>query len=124
MLKQKEKYLITKQFGFFQDIYLANAKQKLSELYNKNPNIAESEKRVILEYWKAYDGLTDVLGDKLLQFTAWFFKATSNETITRCLRALKEAGTIPLTPEKIMQRQEKEQQHKDFWINERSINGR
>ena len=109
--------MLTKQLGFFQDVYLANARQKLAELYHTNPGIADSEKRAILEYWKAYDGLSEVLEDKLPQFTAWFFKSTSNETITRCLRSLKEDGTIKLSPEKIQQRQERENQHREYWRN-------
>ena len=114
----------TKQFnipiqkGFFQDVYLANTRQKLAELYHTNPSIADSEKRAILEFWKSYDGLGEVLDDKLPQFTAWFFKSTSNETITRCLRALKEDGTIKLSPKKAQERQEREQEYRQFWGNE------
>lgn len=110
--------MLTKQLGFFNDVYLANAHQKLAALYHTNPSIVDSEKRAILEFWKAYDGLGEVLGDKLPQFTAWFFKSTSNETITRCLRALKEDGTIKLSPEKIQQRQEQEKEYRQFWGNE------
>ena len=49
---------LTFQKGFWQDTILANTKKKLAELYQKNPSIAESEKRAILEYRKAYDGLS------------------------------------------------------------------
>ena len=76
-VKKKGGYMsLAIQKGFWQDAYLANTRQKLAELYQKNPDIAESEKRVILEYWKAYDGLSHILGDKLTQFTSWFFKST------------------------------------------------
>jgi len=109
---------LTIQKGFWQDTILANTRNKLAELYHTNPGIADSEKRAILEYWKAYDGLGEILGDKLPQFTAWFFKSTSNETITRCLRALKEDGTIQLASEKIQERQEREQEARQFWGNE------
>jgi len=109
--------MLTKQLGFFNDVYLTNTRQKLAELYHTNPSIADSEKKAILEYWKTYDGLEEVLGDKIPQFTAWFFKSTSNETITRCLRALKEDGTIQLSPEKVKQRQEREHQHREYWRN-------
>ncbi|MFC2065982.1 hypothetical protein ACFLUO_02820 [Chloroflexota bacterium] len=115
---------IAVQKSFFgQDVYLANTRQKLAELYYKDPGIADSEKRVILEFWKAYDGLCEILEDKLPQFTSWFFKATSNETITRCLRSLKEDETIKLAPEKAQQRKEREEQHRKYWINNRRING-
>jgi hypothetical protein len=90
-------------------------------LYFKNSVNVETEKRAILEYWKAYDGLSDTLGDKLPDFTEWFLRATSPETITRSLRALKEDGTIQLSPEKEKQRQEREQQYRSFWGNERGM---
>ena len=91
---------IAVQKGFWQDKYLADARSKLAQLYFKNPEIANSEKRVILEYWQAYDGLSQALGDKTDAFKSWFLSATSPETITRSLRVLKEDGTITLSPEK------------------------
>ena len=109
------------QKGFWGDTVLANTRNKLAELYQKNPNIAESEKRVILEYWQAYEGLSQALGDKLTQFTSWFLSATSPETITRCLRALKEDGTTRLSLEKANQRQEREQEWRQYWGNEKRL---
>ncbi len=52
---------IAVQKGFWQDRVLADTRQKLAQLYFKSPRIAESEKRVILEYWQAYEGLAEVL---------------------------------------------------------------
>lgn len=109
---------IAVQKGFWQDRVLADTRQKLAQLYFKNPKVADSEKRVILEYWQAYEGLSEVLGDKLSSFISWFLSATSPETITRCLRALKEDGTIVLSPEKTKQRQEHEQEWRSYWGNE------
>ena len=106
------------QKGFWQDKVLADTRQKLAQLYFKNPKIAESEKRVILEFWQAYEGLDLVVRDKLQTFISWFFTATSPETITRCLRALKEDGTIIITPENAKRRQEQEQQWRHYWCNE------
>jgi len=114
---------ITVQKGFWQDRVLADTRQKLAQLYFKNPSIAESEKRVILEYWQAYEGLAEVLSDKLRAFVTWFFDASSPETITRCLRALKEDGTIKLSPEKNKQRQEQEQEWRSYWGNEAKQRG-
>ena len=112
------------QRSFFgPDKYLADTRRKLAALYFKDSSIVESEKRVILEYWKAYDGLSDTLGDKLPDFTEWFLTATSPETITRSLRALKEDSTIQLSPEKEKQRQEREQQYRSFWGNEKQLRG-
>ena len=97
---------------FGQDKFLGDTRQKLAVLCSRNPRIAESEKRVILEYWKAYEGLAQVLEDRLNPFISWFFKATSPETITRCLRAIKEDGTIVISSEQARHRQEREQE----WI--------
>jgi hypothetical protein len=109
------------QKGFWQDKVLADTRQKLAQLYFKNPQIAESEKRVILEFWQAYEGLDLVIRDKLQSFISWFSTATSPETITRCLRALKEDGTIIITPENAKRRQEQEQQWRHYWGNEARV---
>ena len=111
---------IAVQKGFWgHDKYLADARSKLAQLYFKNPEIANSEKKVIIEYWKAYDGLREALGDKIEPFRSWFLSSTSPETITRCLRALKEDGTIVLSPEKAKQRQEREREWRMYWGNDR-----
>jgi len=112
---------IAVQKGFWQDKCLADTRQKLAQLYFKDHDIAESEKRVILEFWQAYEGLAEVLGNKLPAFIEWFRTATSPETITRCLRALKEDGTIELNPEKLKQRQEREQGWRQYWGNEKRL---
>ncbi len=106
---------ITVQKGFWQDTFLADTRRKLAELYYKNPDIAQSEKRVILEFWSTYEQLSSILDDKWLPFVDWFLGATSPETVTRCLRALKEDGTIKLTQEKVKQRKEREQEWRSYW---------
>lgn len=103
------------------DKYLADTRQKLATLYYQKPEIFEKEKQVILEYWQAYEGLSEILGDKLSAFINWFESITSPETITRSLRALKEDGTIALSPEKAQERQELEQQHHQFWGNQKKL---
>ena len=72
----------------------------------------------------AYDGLSEALGDKIGAFKSWFLSATSPETITRCLRALKENGTITLSPEQAKQRQERENEWRKYWGNERRVSER
>ena len=106
------------QKGFWQDKVLADTRHKLAQLYFKNPEIADSEKRVIVEYWEQYEGLPQVLDSKLSDFISWFLTATSPETITRSLRALKEDGTITLSPDKKQQRQERAQSLRHYWGNE------
>ena len=107
------------QKGFWgRDKFLADTKQKLATLYYQKPEVFEKEKQVILEYWQTYEGLGNILKDKLPAFTDWFKSITSPETITRCLRSLKEDGTIRLDPEQVQQRQEQEQGWHSFWGNE------
>ena len=117
---------LTIQKGFWNDTVIANTRQKLAELYFNNPEIVESEKRVILEYWQTYDGLAEVLEDKLPAFVCWFHKATSHETISRCLRSLKEDGTIKLNHEDTETRKKNQQEWRHYWGNEKRVseNGR
>jgi hypothetical protein len=82
------------QKGFWQDNYIGSTKTKLAELYCNNPNIAESEKTCMLEYWSTFENLQNVLCDRWNDFRNWFTGSTSPETITRCLRSLKEDGII------------------------------
>ena len=112
---------ITVQRGFWQDTYLADTRRKLAELYYKKPDIAQSEKRVILEYWSTYEHLSSLLDDKWTPFVDWFLNATSPETITRCLRALKEDRTITLSQKRVKQRKEREQDWRQYWGNEKRL---
>ena len=112
---------IAVQKGFWQDTVIADTRQKLAELYSNNPQIIDNPKQVILEFWQAYEGLDEVLKDKLSPFTNWFLSATSPETLTRSLRSLKEDGTIPVSPEEAKQRREQEQECRSFWGNEKRL---
>ena len=115
---------IAVQKSFFgADKYIADARQKLAELYFNNPEIAQSEKRCLLEFWSTYEDLSQLLGDKWEQFTEWFMKATSPETITRCLRSLREDGTVKLNKEQQEQRQEVSNTWREYWARKRKGNG-
>ncbi|MFC1865708.1 hypothetical protein ACFLYB_03240 [Chloroflexota bacterium] len=104
------------QSGFWQAKILTDTRGKLADLYSKNSEIANSERKTIVEYWKHYDGLPQVLGAKLDPFLWWFStRATSPETITRCLRSLKEKRVINISESKAKIRQEREKQHRSFW---------
>lgn len=116
--------MITTQKGFWQDKVIAKTQEKLTQLYRDNPDMANSEKDCILEYWLRYEGLDSVLGDKLDSFNCWFKKATSPETITRCLRGLKEDGTIQLTPKGKKQRSEREESWRNYWGNQKHQNAK
>jgi len=106
------------QKGFWQDSVIANTREKLRELYYKSPDIAQSEKLCLLEFWSQYEGLSNLLGDKWLSFVEWFLNTTSPETITRCLRSLKEEGIITLTPEQSEKREKRENSHRKYWGND------
>lgn len=119
----KVKASISIQRGFWQDRVLADTRQKIAELYSNNPQIIDNPKQVIIEFWQAYEGLAQVLGDKLAPFIDWFKNATSPETITRCTRALKEDGTILISHEEAKQRREQEKECRSFWGNEKRVRG-
>ena len=115
---------LTVQKGFWQDNVIANTRLKVAELYRDNPDIMKSEKRCILEFWSRYEGLEVVLGDSLGKFEDWFIGATSPETITRCLRGLKEDGTIELTARGKAQRLEREKTWHSYWGNQKHQNAK
>ena len=111
--------MIPKQSGFFGlDKLIGNMETILTEAYRENQEIADNPKLAILAVWKA-EGLGRILGDKLKEFSDFFMSASSNETITRCLRSLKENGVIQLTHKKVKERQEREQDWRQYWGNER-----
>ena len=105
------------QKGFWQDEFIGATRRKLEELYYNNPEAFTSEKRCILEYYETFEHLSDVLGDKLAPFKAWFYKATSPETISRCRRSLREEGIIKLASEEAEQKQNKMEQWQDYFRN-------
>jgi hypothetical protein len=109
------------QKGFWQDTVIADTKQKLTELYQIKPDIAKSQKKCLLDFWSTYEGLTSLLGDKWQPFIQWFMRATSPETITRCLRALKEDGTISFPQETTQRSQKNEQQWRSYWGNDKRL---
>ena len=94
---------------------IGDARTKLAELYHYHPEYFDKEKTVIIQYWLEFDGLTEVLGDRVNDFIEWFRSVTSPETITRCLRSLKEDGTVQLSDQGKHQRQEKEHDWRMYW---------
>ena len=114
---------LTIQKGFWQYSVIASTRDKLAELYRSNPSIAKSEKRCMLEFWSCYEQLQAVLDGKWDEFKEWFTKATSPETITRCLRSLKEDRTIVVTPKDEGQRREQENGWCRYWGNEKRLRG-
>jgi hypothetical protein len=110
---------LTIQKGFWQDSILASTRTKLAELYYRKPDIAKSEKRCLLEYWAAYEQLDSLLGEKWEVFRDWFTKATSPETITRCLRSLREDGTVKTTDKERQERREQQDGWCQHWGNQK-----
>ncbi|MFC1862160.1 hypothetical protein ACFLX6_02610 [Chloroflexota bacterium] len=121
--KQLEATPLPVQRGFWQDKFLADTKQKLAQLYYKKPERFEKEKQVILGFYQEYEGLSELLCERWESFVDWFMKAPSPETITRCLRALKEEGTITLNSEQVKQRAEQEHEFRQFWGTEKGLRG-
>ena len=99
------------QKGFWQENYIGNCRQKLADIYYNTPEACKSEKGCILEYWYIYENLNAILGDKWENFKNWFLGATSPETITRCLRSLKEDKTIQTNEKERLSREDQQ----DFW---------
>ena len=114
---------LTIQKGFWQDSVIANTRDRLTELYRTNPDIVKSEKRCMLEFWSSYEQLQTVLDGKWDAFKEWFTNATSPETITRCLRSLKETKTINVTREEEEIRRERENGWCRYWGNEKNLWG-
>ena len=81
------------------DKFIGDAKQKMMHLYKNHPEVFDSEKELMLEYWTFFEQLDVVLKDKYEAFKSWFLRATSPETLTRCHRSLKEGNNIPLDRE-------------------------
>ncbi|MFC1945119.1 helix-turn-helix domain-containing protein [Chloroflexota bacterium] len=107
--------MIVGQKGFFGDKYFGDSRKKLTELYYQDPDIVTSEKRAILSFWQAYNGLSGVLGNKTVEFTSWFYNATSPETITRCLRALKEDGIIRTSQSQKDEQKRQQSEWAKYW---------
>jgi len=106
------------QLGFWEEKVIADCRSKLAELCNKNPQLATSEKRCLLEFYATYHGLAKLLDEKWLPFAQWFMSVPAPSTIDRCLRFLKESGVIPVSPEKQKQREKREQAHRNYWARE------
>ena len=109
------------QKGFWQDKVIADTKEKLRALYLKSPDIAESDRTCLLQYWSTYENLSALLGDRWKPFVEWFLDATPPATIARCMRSLKEDETIPLTDEQVELRQAQDNTHRKHWGKERRL---
>ncbi len=86
---------LTVQKGFWQDTYIGNIRNKLSELCRNNPDMVTDERRILLEYWRIFDNLDAILGNRLTDFLSWWEGATLPETLSRALRSLKAEGIVP-----------------------------
>ncbi len=77
------------------DMLLGDNRDKILELYKEMPEIADSDKVLILAFWLKYDDLAVVLGDRQSAFTKWFLnKSTKTESIRRPRQSLMEHGMM------------------------------
>lgn len=78
------------------DHILGDVRDKILLLYESKPEIATSDRVLLLAFWDVYDDLGVVLGDKIVAFTRWWFtKATTSESIRRSRQSLTEHGLLP-----------------------------
>lgn len=112
-----------RQFDLFGQLQIiGDTESKLIDLYHQNPIIFNSIKRTLIEYWKT-EGLGQVLGDILPAFESWWLSsATTSETLTRCIRSLKERGVIELSDQEERERKEAQELYRDFYARRKSGN--
>jgi hypothetical protein len=87
--------MVNKQLSMMPNDVLAKVvgdnSDKIMEIYRKDPNVANDDRLLILAFWREYDGLKDVLGDKYPDFCDWWAKqATKPESIRRSRQSLTE----------------------------------
>ncbi|MFC2024422.1 hypothetical protein ACFLTJ_02445 [Chloroflexota bacterium] len=119
--KWRNNMSIPVQKGFWRDNFLANTRIKMSELYYIDPDAMKSEKQCMLAFWSQYEQLDSILGDKWEAFQDWFNGCTSTETITRCMRSLKEDGTVSVTPNDNSRRRDNAEGWCRYWGNEKRL---
>jgi hypothetical protein len=106
------------------DRFIGDTRHKLLHLYHRLPEAFKNEKQILLVYWSHYEGLDEILGDRLEVFTDWLIKtATPPNTISRCHRGLKEDGSIPLAPKEKDHRQEQANGWCNYWGEQASQRG-
>jgi len=70
-------------------------REKIMGLYRGDPNLANNDRALMLAFWKEYDGLKEVLGDRFVDFADWWIKqATNPESIRRSRQNLTENTKI------------------------------
>ena len=109
--------MLTKQFGFWQDTYIGNIRNKLNELCKNNPDMVKEERQILLEYWRTFDNLDAILGDRFSDFLSWWERATLPETLSRALRSLKAEGIVEVSPEA----ERREQDYRQVWGSQQGV---
>ena len=63
-------------------VITGNIVDKLTYILEEHPEAREDYKAAIALYWSEFDGLCEILGDKVTEFQEWFEEhATSPQTI-------------------------------------------
>ena len=91
--------MIPKQGSMLADVpeqVLGDNRDKIKQLFEMVPDIANDDRLLMLCFWGEFDGLKDVLGNKYGDFGQWFLtKATKPESLRRPRQSMQEYGELP-----------------------------
>jgi hypothetical protein len=91
--------MIPKQGSMLSDVpekVLGDNRDKIKQLFEIEPEIANNDRLLMLCFWGEFDGLMDVLGDKYGDFGEWFLtRATNPESLRRPRQSMTEYGELP-----------------------------
>lgn len=63
-------------------VVAGDVQARVAHILREHPDTRNSYKRLMARYWRDYDGLAEVLGERLEAFEAWFAEtATSPKTL-------------------------------------------
>ena len=104
----EKKFPEEKRFG--------DIRQKIVDLYHKNPLVVEDDRLLTFEVWKE-EGLVEVLKQRSIErLMHWFlFEATDGETIRRSRRALTSDKHGPPVIEVSEETQKNRRKYSDAW---------
>ena len=95
---------------------IGDVRDKIMYLYEKEPEIVNSDQLLVVAFWGEFDGLRDVLGDRYDDFKKWLMNdATKTSYIERSRRSLTEAGTLKAREPVEEGRADKYEEERKYW---------